>query len=216
MLRLAAPGQGQDGAGLELVDAVVDRVRRRNVIVPHEARRGVAVDARRPAGMRAQRLELGAEQEQLAELGPVERLDAEPVAHQRQRALAAVPQRDREHADQPVQRRLDAERGESLPASPRCRNGRGTRRRARQRRPQFLVVVDLAVVDDDEAAVGRDHRLMAGRRQIDDRETAMRERDAGLGVDPNAVVVRPAMPQVSLIDAAISPIGAPRPANGLQ
>ena len=80
--------------------------------MPHEARRGVAIDARRPAGMRAQRLELGAEQEQIAEFGPVERFDAEPIAHQRERALAPIPQRYGEHSDHPAQRRLDAERGE--------------------------------------------------------------------------------------------------------
>ena len=34
---------------------------------------------------------------------------------------------------------------------------------------------------------------MAGRRQVDDREPAEAERDAGFGVDPVARVVRPAM-----------------------
>src|ERR1019366_7386101 len=56
----------------------------------------------------------GSEQEQVAELRPIERLDAEPVAHQRERAFAAIPQRDREHSDQPPQRRFDAKRGERL------------------------------------------------------------------------------------------------------
>src|SRR5450759_5914273 len=109
---LAAPWHGEYRARLELVDAFIDRVRRCDVIEPHEASRGVAIDARRPAGVCAQRLELGTEQEQIAELGPIERLDAEPVAHQRERALAAIPQCYCEHSDQPAQRRFDAERGE--------------------------------------------------------------------------------------------------------
>ena len=192
--RLAAPRQSEHGARLELVDAFIDRVRRGDVIEPHEARRDVAIDAWRPAGMGAQRLELRTEQEQIAKLGPIERLDAEPVAHQRERALAPIPQRDCEHSDQPAQRRFDAKRGE------RFQNDFGVgmaakRNAARgQRRPHVLVAVNLAVVDDDVAAIGRDHRLMAGGRQIDDRQPAMDQSNAGLPINPHAVVVRPAVP----------------------
>ena len=78
-----------------------------------------------------------------------------------------------------------------------------------------LVVVDLAVVDDDIAAVGRDHRLMAGRRQVDDRKPAVRERNAGLRVNPHACVVRSAVVQTAVHrtgNLAKLLAGPPRPA----
>jgi len=44
-------------------------------------------------------------------------------------------------------------------------------------RPDVPEVVDLAVQDADVALVRREHRLVAARRQIDDREAAMAEPD---------------------------------------
>ncbi len=161
--------------------------------MPHEGGDRGAIDARLPAGMGTQRLQLGAEQEQPAELCPVQRLDAEPIANERQRAVAAVPHRDREHADQPLDRRLDAERGEGF----QHHLGVGMAAKANAARLEFgaqlVVIVDLAVVDDDEAAVGGDHRLVAGRREIDNGKPPVRKRDPGFGVDPDAVIVGAAM-----------------------
>ena len=54
---------------------------------------------------------------------------------------------------------------------------------------EIAVVVDLAVEGDDAAAVGRSHRLVAGRRQVDDGQPAEAERDAGRRVDAVAGVV---------------------------
>ena len=54
-------------------------------------------------------------------------------------------------------------------------------------------IVDLAVVGDDPAAVMRDHRLRAGRRQIDDGEAAMCEGRADVRFAPHARTVRTAM-----------------------
>ena len=59
--------------------------------------------------------------------------------------------------------------------------------------PDLAIIVELAVEDDDMAAVGRSHGLMAGRRQVEDREAPEAERDAGLGVDELSRVVGPAM-----------------------
>ena len=53
-----------------------------------------------PIGMGPERLELGAEQEKAAGLGPKERLDAEPVAGQGEGALIAVPKGEGVHAVQ--------------------------------------------------------------------------------------------------------------------
>ena len=45
--------------------------------------------------------------------------------------------------------------------------------------PQRGVVVDLAVEDDPDRPVLVGHRLVAGGREVDDRQAAMAERDAG-------------------------------------
>src|SRR5438270_5139981 len=99
--------------------------------------------------MRAERLELGTEQEITAGPAVVERLLAEAVADQAERALLAVPQREGEHADAQVQR---------SPQPPCCdglKKGLDVRmaapavlRRAPltlERRSQVRMVVDLAV-----------------------------------------------------------------------
>ena len=59
--------------------------------------------------------------------------------------------------------------------------------------PQLAEIVDLAVVGDDVAAVGRMHRLRAGLRQVDDRQPAMAEPDAGFRVAPAVGAVGAAM-----------------------
>src|SRR5262245_53447083 len=73
-----------------------------------------AIDAWIPAGACAQRLKLRAEEEKSAEFGPVDRLDAEAISNKRQRAFSAIPDGDREHADEPVDGGLDPERGHGL------------------------------------------------------------------------------------------------------
>ena len=59
------------------------------------------------------------------------------------------------------------------------------------------MIVDFAVEDDDEAAVVREHRLVAGGRQVDDRQPPVAERDPRLGIAPQALVVGPAMRQAA-------------------
>jgi len=51
------------------------------------------------------------------------------------------------------------------------------------------VVVDLAVEGEDEAAVGRHHRLVARGRQVDDRQPSVTKTNTGIGVDPNAAII---------------------------
>jgi hypothetical protein len=61
-----------------------------------------------------------------------------------------------------------------------------------------FVIVDLAVEYDDITRARRVHRLMTCRRQVDNGQPTLRQRDAGLGIRPDAVIVRTAMPdQVS-------------------
>ena len=69
----------------------------------------------------------------------------------------------------------------------------------RAARNQFIAeireVVALAVISDDEATIRREHRLVASRRKINNRKTAMAKCNARLGVDPNPEIVRPAVAQ---------------------
>ena len=51
------------------------------------------------------------------------------------------------------------------------------------------MIVDLAVVIEDQAPVRREHRLVARGREVDDGQAAVRQADAALAVDPNAFVV---------------------------
>src|SRR6266699_1502281 len=60
-------------------------------------------------------------------------------------------------------------------------------------RPQSVEIIDLAVERHDEIFISRQHRLMAGVGQINDRKAAMAERDAAVAVEPDALAIRPAM-----------------------
>ena len=58
---------------------------------------------------------------------------------------------------------------------------------------QRQVVVDLAVEDDLDGAVLVGHRLVGGRREVDDRQPAEAEADVALRRQPEALAVRPAV-----------------------
>jgi hypothetical protein len=145
--------------------------------------------------VRAQRLELGTEQEQVAESRPVKRLDAGSIAREVQRSRLAVPRTEGEHAvesfqgrrDTPVRARLDQDLAVGLPAkrsSCGCELG-----------PQLGMVVDLPVVDQDETPARGEYRLPDGLGEIADREAAVCERNPRCPIDPDTGVIRPAMAQ---------------------
>jgi hypothetical protein len=58
---------------------------------------------------------------------------------------------------------------------------------------QLGVIVNFAIVVEHEAAVRGVHRLVPGRRQIDDRQPPVGEADAGVGIDPAPFVIRSAV-----------------------
>src|SRR3981081_3260142 len=60
-------------------------------------------------------------------------------------------------------------------------------------RPQTAEIIDLAVERHDQAFVGRQHRLMTGGGEINDRKATMAESDAAVAVEPDALAIRPAM-----------------------
>src|SRR4029077_2782600 len=113
-LRLALPRHGENGSRLELMYPAVNGMRRRDVVVTHERGHRIAIDLRPPTRMSAQRFQLGAEQEQLAEFRPVQRFDTQPIADKYETTLAPIPQRDGEHADHALERRLDPIFGERI------------------------------------------------------------------------------------------------------
>ena len=193
--RLASGSQDQEMAGQQLVQAAMDAVRRGNVAPPHEGAEASAVDLRRPARVRTQRLQLGAEQEQRAELAPEQRLEADPVAGQGHGAGGAVPDGEREHADEPAQGRLDPPGGASLDQDLGIRMPAEGPPRRGQLGPQLGMIVDLAIVGQHQTAAGRDHRLVTRRREIHDRKTPVRQRHPGYRVGPHAGIVGPAMAQ---------------------
>ena len=146
--------------------------------------------------MRLERFELGTKQKGLALPAVIQRFLAQPVTAQGQRGVATVPQGKGKHADQPLdgtphppcfqrrQQRLGIR--VATPIQP----GAGA---CRKLAAQIEVVVDFAVVGDHITTARRNHGLMPGRRQIDDRQTLVHQADAGIGINPDARVVRPAV-----------------------
>ena len=151
----------------------------------------VEVDLAREVGQRPQRLQLGGERE-VGPVAVVERLDPEAVAREHEPAPLRVPHRDREHAPQPL--------GEARPVllvEVDEHLGVGVRRAEAvagrlELRPQLGVVVDLAVLDDDDPPVLVGDRLVAAL-EVDDRQPPRRQ--PGLAEHDLARAVRPAVAQ---------------------
>ena len=137
---------------------------------------------------RQQRLGLGREVEDVADLRVVERLDPEPVARAQQLLLDLIPERIRKHPPQAIERA-------GAPAIMCAQHNLGVAvgpEGASQLEPQLGIVVDLAVVGDPAACVVP-HRLVAGRGRVDDAQAPMAEADMAALVYPDARVVRTAM-----------------------
>ena len=117
----------------------------------------------------------------------VEGLDAEAVAGGEQALLAPVPDREGEHPAQPAH-------AVRTPAGVGGQHGLGVGLAAPgdagagELGAQLAKVVDLAVQHDDVAAVGRDHRLVAARGQVEHGEPPVGQGHPPLG--PQARIVR--------------------------
>ncbi len=122
--------------------------------------------ARNPAA-REQCLDLRGEAERPAVVCGVERLDAVGVAGEKELAPLLVPDRESEHAAQPVHHRSAVARVEV-----QQRFGIGGRAEAHALGLEFgaqrPVIVDLAVEGDDDVAVGAGHRLGGAVGQVED------------------------------------------------
>ena len=126
----------------------------------------------------------------VALLAVVQRLLAEPVAHQSERLARPMIDREGEHADEAVER-------PDAPFPKRVQHDLGIGLRAEaaaaldQLAAQLAIVVDLTVVDDPPVALGVRHRHAAGRAQIDDAQPIGTE--AGLTQAGHALLVGAAM-----------------------
>ncbi len=122
------------------------------------------------------RLELRREREAAAIVVVIERLDAGPVAIELELSRARVPERDREHAVDLVDERF-------APLEVRVQHDLGVGIRPermaalRELLAQLEIAVDLAVEDEPALAVRREHRLIRGGAQIDDRKPAEADAD---------------------------------------
>lgn len=158
--------------------------------VTHRGAQGGAIDLAHEPRNQRQRLELGGKHEAALTDVVEQRLDAGAVARQQQLLAAAVPEGEGEHALQPLQAvqsilLIGVENGFGV--------GRGAEAVAfaAQLATQLAVVVDFAIEGDDELAVFAFHRLVAGRRRIEDAQAAMSEADFAVRIDP--AVIGPAI-----------------------
>ena len=174
----------------QLADLAEDRARAVDGVEGEERLERVEVELAREAGQPPQRLELGGEGELARDVAVVQRLDPEAVAREHEPPARAVPHRDGEHPAQALGEAravLLVEVDEHL--------GVGVRRaehvaRALELGAQLGVVVDLAVLDDDDAPVLARDRLVAAL-EVDDRQPPRGE--PGLAVDDLAAAVGPAV-----------------------
>ena len=180
-------------AGLQATHVPIDGVLAGIPAVARVPAQRPPVDLACEVGMGAQGAQLGTEQEGPAEPAVIQRLLADPIACQRELAQGFVPKGEGEHAFDALERRLDAPH---IDGGEQHLGIRSTEERvpvALHFRPQVAEIIDLAIEHDDEPTADREHRLVARWRWINHRQPPMPERDAGLGVDPDALAVRPAM-----------------------
>ena len=126
---------------------------------------------------------------------PIKRLDAEPVAGQRQPPRRPVPQGKGEHAFGPFQQRAYSVAGAPLDQQFGIGMAAPANPGGLQLPGQFGGVVQLSIVDEDEAAASRDHRLGARRAEIDDGQAAVAERQPDLAIHPHSLGVGTAVPK---------------------
>jgi len=130
----------------------------RHVVVPHQHRDCPAVNLSVKCGMGAQCLQFRPEQEALSTTAVIQGFNSEPIADEVKFAVFRVPEREGKHPD----------KGLDCPFESPCLNRRqhdlGIRMSAppaaRQFLPEFLVVVDFSIENDDIPGRGRDHGLV--------------------------------------------------------
>ena len=192
-----AAGARQRGhvARLELPHVAQDRPGRGDVAVADQQAEGVAIDLRAEVRMRAERLQLRAEEEATSAPAVVERLLADPVPGEDERLVAGVPEGEGEHAVGAGEGVAHAPLADGLDQHLGVRVAAEAVSGFLELPSQLAEVVDLAVVRDDVAPAARRHGLRALGTQVDDREPAMAQRHAAARIDPGTAVVGAAVAQ---------------------
>ena len=169
----------------------------------------LVVQQRRRGPRREQRLDLRRKVEgAVIRVHVVQRLHAQAIPGEEELLPPAVPDGEREHPPESVERLralflVEVEQGLSVTTGVIAMPG------SLQGDPEFLVVVDLAVVHDVERPAVVVHRLMPARH-VDDREAAMRQPHATFVED--AEIVRATMRhRVAHQDERLGIHQAPRP-----
>ncbi len=153
-------------------------------------RQGIPVDIALKCRMGAQGPYFRRENQMLAKLRIIKRLDPQAVPNQGQGPLTPVPQGKGEHPDEAANGGLQA------PFHDCRQNHFGIRMTVEfmapvhQLRAHFREVIDLAIIGNDIAVIVRGHGLGAVFGQIDNRQPAESQRDARLGVKPLAIGIR--------------------------
>jgi hypothetical protein len=190
-----AARERRHGAGPQLGNAAKDRPGRRHVAQAQVFRDRTRLDTGVEARDRTHCVQLGGEDQIAVDHAPVQRLLAEPVSAEMQLLSLTIPEREGEHPgdaaqgvpDAPAREALDEDLGVGM-ATPFRRLSGDIDLTA-----NVAVVVDLAVVQEDEAAVVRGHRLRAIRAHVDDRQPQVAETQTLAFVYPLARTVGPPM-----------------------
>ena len=131
------------------------------------------------------------ESKRASTLSVVKRLDAHPVAREKESALLSIPHGEREHPVQPLQAFWSPR---PIRFDQRLRVGIAEPTAAGQKlHAERAMVVDLAIEDDNVTPVRGLHRLMTGGGKLDDGEAPMAETNET--VVPSALVVGSTTPQ---------------------
>ena len=155
----------------------------------HEHVQRFPVECARGQARCVEGLQLGSERDAPRRRDHVQRFDAEAVARQQQRPLRGIPDGEREHSSELG----DALRSELLvEVEHRLCIALGTEDVAArdEAAPQFAIVVDLAIEDDDLRAVLVEYRLLPAA-QVDDAQSPHPQADRALHVE--ALFVRAAV-----------------------
>ena len=141
-----------------------------NVVELQQPCDGITIDLTVKRRMWLERLQLRAkEQRAIRHPAIIQRLLAQTIAAQMQQLLIAIPHGKGEHAVETLRRRLHAPLAESGQHDLRVAVTTKRMTGCLKLGAQIAEVIHLAIENDDESSVARDHGLMSLRRQIKNR-----------------------------------------------
>src|SRR5205085_9682895 len=190
--------------GRKFLDALKDRVRvgrpqKRQILIER-----LDVEFTFNETRRKERFDLGSEDERRRSVVAcavrgrvVERLDAEPVACEQERARLFVPQRKGEDAVE-MREKICAPLRVGCKQDFRVRVGAKALAARFEFATQLAIVVNLAVEADLKTPVSVTHRLMPGRRRVNDRQPPMTETHT-----PPVIINRRARPHTFVVAPAM-------------